>query len=182
VDEISSEPFLANDPPACILLPNDKSVFWFSLVAELEVTVRSLIALAVATALSTSDFAAARDDGGIAHRLGGLGAQAARSNRYGMIYFPREYQPFWGDYCSNPPFGVPFDPLYYCYPGYYWDYGPPYYWMGYDASTSLPVASNLTTDVACGSWKWLTKERRYEWQKLACVGTEFTGATSGGTQ
>lgn len=144
---------------------------------------RSLIALAVAAALSTSAYAAPHSHAGVAHGLGGPGARAVNGYRNRIIYFPRRYQPFWGDYCSNPPFGVPFDPLYYCYPGYYWDYGPPYYWVGYDASTSLPAASNQTAEPACGSWKWLTEEKRYAWVESACASTEPTAdAASGSAQ
>lgn len=141
---------------------------------------RSLIALATAVALSTSAYAAPHSHAGTAHGLGGLGARAVDGYRNRAIYFPRRYQPFWGDYCSNPPFGVLIDPLYYCYPGFYWDYGPPYYWMGYDANTSLPVDSNQTSAAAYGSWKWLTEEKRYAWVGSACTATEPTaGAASG---
>jgi hypothetical protein len=138
---------------------------------------KSLIALlaAMAAILSVPAYAAPPSRAGIDHRTGGFAAPGRGLHGYGygygIIFLPRMYQPFWGDFCSNPPFGVAIDPLYYCYPGYYWDYGPPYYWTGYDMRTSYApeAASYGPTEVACGSWKWPTKQRRYEWVQSACT-------------
>jgi len=132
-----------------------------------------LITLLAGTAaiLSVPTYAAPPSHARIDHRSSGFVGRSlgVHGYGYGIIFLPRRYQPFWGDFCSNPPFGVAIDPLYYCYPGYYWDYGPPYYWTESDVRSSIPeAASDGPTEATCSSWKWLTKQRRYEWVQSAC--------------
>ena len=136
---------------------------------------KSLTALLVAMVaiLSVPVYAASPSRAGIDHPTAGFSSRGrgVRDYGYGIIFLPRRYQPFWGNFCSNPPFGVAIESLYYCYPGYYWDYGPPYYWTGYDMGTSSApeTVSDGLTEAACGSWTWLTKQRRYEWVQSACT-------------
>jgi hypothetical protein len=84
----------------------------------------------------------------------------------------RFYYPFWGGFCSNAPLGPLINPQwYYCYPGYAWDYGQPYYWAYYSSNDTL-VASldpeSTTNANNCGDWVWRSVEKKYSWDSTVC--------------
>ena len=84
----------------------------------------------------------------------------------------RSYYPFWGGFCSNSPLGPLVNPQwYYCYPGYAWDYGEPYYWASYLPDDSLVPSTDLEAAAAansCGDWVWDSQQKKYSWDEKAC--------------
>ena len=84
----------------------------------------------------------------------------------------RSYYPFWGGFCSNAPLGPLVNPQwYYCYPGYDWDYGEPYYWASYLPDDTIVPSTDLegtATANTCGDWVWHPEQKKYSWDDQVC--------------
>jgi hypothetical protein len=145
-----------------------------------------LLSLIAATALLVlPSLAAPTSHGSVGHFSGpgfrgpGVAARPFSGSRFRRPIYAigRTYYPFWGGFCSVPPWGAPFySPWYYCFPGYDWDYSTPYYWDSYDGynAPATPLGPNEGLDSSsshnvCGNWIWRAGQSQYQWVTSPCA-------------
>jgi hypothetical protein len=94
----------------------------------------------------------------------------------------RGFFPFFGGFGLG--FALAAAPWYYGFPGYWWDWGPPYAyyygpygpWDGYygppppdGPPVGPPPAASSAPPAACGSWVWRADQSKYQWVPAPCA-------------